>query len=150
MRELERVHGINDRSKDAFRREIHECVVAWQSRGKPFRYDSESRLKEAIEKRLFLSRNDLNKSLTRPRFSRQRVNWTQRWKSVTARLIDSYGYCSVCANDLIKYVDHVLKGRPSIKTPRTEDVEWMWDRFPTDDSTFGSADEAVALLTTRE
>ena len=141
MRELERVHGINDRSKDAFRREIYECVAAWQSRGKPFRYDSEPRLKEAIEKRLLLSRNDLNKSLTRPRFSRQRVNWTQRWRSVTARLIDSYGYCSICANDLIKYVDHVLKGRPSIKTPRTEDVEWLWDRFPTDDSTFGSADE---------
>ena len=141
MRELERVHGINDRSKDAFRREIHECVAAWQSRGKPFRYDSESRLKEAIEKRLLISRNDLNKSLTRPRFSRQRVNWTQRWKSVTARLIDSYGYCSVCAHDLIKYVDHVLKGRPSIKTPRTEDVEWMWDRFPTDESVFGSAEE---------
>ena len=141
MRELERVHGINERSKEAFRREIHECVAAWQSRGRPFLYDSEPRLKEAIEKRLLVPRNDLNKSLTRPRFSRQRVNWTQRWKSVTARLIDSYGYCRVCANDLIRYVDHVLKGRPSIKTPRTEGVEWLWDRFPNDESVYGSADE---------
>ena len=141
MRELERVHGINDRNKEAFRIEIHERVAAWQSRGKPFMYDSEPRLKEAIEQRLLISRNDLNKSLTRPRFSRQRVNWTQRWRSVTARLMDTYGYCSVCANDLIRYVDHVLKGRPSIKTPRAEGVEWLWDRFPSDESVYGSADE---------
>ena len=141
MRELERVHGITDRSKEAFRREIHQCVAAWQSRGKLFMYDSEPRLKEAIEKRLLIPRTDLNKILTRPRFSRQRVNWTQRWKSVTSRLIESYGYCSICANDVIQYVDHVLKGRQSIKTPRTEGVEWLWDRFPTDDSVYGSSEE---------
>lgn len=137
MRELERVHGINDRSKDAFRREIRERVDAWQSRGKPFEYDSDPRLKEAIEKRLLISRDDLNKSLTRPRFSRQRVNWTQRWKSITSRLIDSYGYCSICANDLIRYVDHILKGRPSIKTPRSEGVEWLWERYPQDGDLIG-------------
>jgi serine protein kinase len=141
MRDLERVHGISDRNKEAFRREIHESDAAWQSRGKLFMYDSEPRLKEAIEKRLLIPRNDLSKSLTRPRFSRQRVNWTQRWKGVTSRLIDSYGYCSICASDLIHYVDHVLKGRSSIKTPRTEGVEWLWDRFPTNVSVYGSPDE---------
>ena len=141
MRELERVHGINDRNKDAFRREIHERVAAWESRDSLFEYDSEPRLKESIEKRLLISRNDLSKSLTRPRFSRQRANWAQRWKGVTSRLIDSYGYCSICANDLIKYVEHVLKGRQAIKTPRTEGVEWLWARFPADDSEFGSVDE---------
>ena len=141
MREVERVVGTTDRNKEAFRREIHEYVAAWQARGKLFMYDSEPRLKEAIEKRLLIPRNDLSKSLTRPRFSRQRVDWTQRWKSVTARLIDSYGYCSICANDLIRYVDHVLKGRPAIKTPRSEGVEWLWNRFPADDGVYGSADE---------
>ena len=141
MRELERVHGISDRNKDAFRREIHERVAAWQSRGNLFEYDSEPRLKESIEKRLLISRNDLSKSLTRPRFSRQRANWAQRWEGVTSRLIDSYGYCSICANDLIRYVDHILKGRPPIKTPRSEVVEWLWERFPTDDSVYGSGDD---------
>ncbi len=141
MRELERVHGITDRNKEAFRREIYECVAAWQSRDKRFMYDSEPRLKEAIEKRLLIPRNDLNKSLTRPRFSRQRVDWTQRWSSVTSRLIESYGYCKICANDGIQYVNHVLKGRPSIKTPRNEGVEWLWDRFPTDDSVYGLGED---------
>ena len=130
MRKIERVHGITDRSKEVFRREIHEYVAAWQSSGKPFEYDSEPRLKESIETLLLIPRNELNKSLTRPRFSRQRASWAQRWESITSRLIDSYGYCSICANDLVEYADHVLKGRPSIKTPRTEDIEWLWERYP--------------------
>ena len=141
MRELERVHGITDRSKEAFRREIHEGVAAWQNSGKLFEYDSEPRLKEAIEKRLLISRNDLNKSLTRPRFSRQRATWAQRWESIISRLIDSYGYCSICANDLVKYVDHILKGRTSIKTPRREGVEWLWERYPQDGDQVGSSSQ---------
>ena len=141
MREIERVVGTTDRNKEAFRREISEYVAAWQSSGKLFMYDSEPRLKEAIERRLLMAPNDLNKNLTRPRFSRQRVDWTQRWSSVTSRLIKSYGYCKICANDGIQYVNHVLKGRPSIKTPRNEGVEWLWDRFPTDDSVYGSGDD---------
>ena len=132
MREMERVLGITDRNKDAFRREIHEYVEAWQSRGRALEYDSEPRLKEAIEKRLLISPNELSKNLNRPRSSRQRVDWMQRWRSITSRLINSYGYCSICANDIISYVDHILSGRPSIKTPRNESVEWLWDRSPQD------------------
>ena len=41
---------------------------------------------------------------------------------------------------LIRYVYHVLKGRPSIKTPRSEGVDWLWGRFPTDDSVYGGND----------
>ncbi len=132
MREMERVLGITDRNKGAFRREIHERVESWQSRGRTLEYDSEPRLKEAIEKRILITPSELSKNLTRPRFARQRVDWMQRWRSITSRLIDSYGYCSICANDIISYVDHVLNGRPSIKTPRNESVEWLWERAPQD------------------
>lgn len=132
MREMERVFGITERNKDAFRREIHEHVESWQSRGRTLEYDSEPRLKEAIEKRILIAPNELSKNLTRPRFARQRVDWMQRWRSITSRLINSYGYCNICANDIISYVDHVLNGRPSIKTPRNESVEWLWERAPQD------------------
>ena len=132
MREMERVLGITDRNKDAFRREIHEHVESWRSRGRAMEYDSEPRLKEAIEKRILIAPNELSKNLNRPRSSRQRVDWMQRWRSITSRLINSYGYCSICANDIISYVDHVLNGRPSIKTPRNESVEWLWERSPQD------------------
>ena len=134
MGEMERVLGITDRNKDAFRREIHEHVEAWRSRGRTFEYDSDPRLKKAIEKRLLITPNELSKNLTRPRFSRQRVDWMQRWRSITSRLINSYGYCSICANDIISYVDHILNGRPSIRTPRNESVEWLWERYPQDEN----------------
>ncbi len=132
MREMERVLGITDRNKDAFRREIHEHVESWQSRGMTLEYDSEPRLKEAIEKRILITPNELSKNLTRPRSSRQRVDWMQRWRNINSRLTNSYGYCSICANDIISYVDHILNGRPSIKTPRNESVEWLWERAPQD------------------
>ncbi len=135
MRAIERVHGITDRSKEEFRREINDYVAAWRSNGKPFEYDSEPRLKEAIEKQLLISRDDLNKSLTRPRFARQRANWTQRWRSITSRLIDSYGYCSTCADDTVNYVNHILKGRKSVRIPRNEGVEWLWEKNPQRGST---------------
>ena len=132
MREMERVLGITDRNKDDFRREIHEYIEALRRRGRILEYDSEPRLKEAIEKRILIAPNELGKNLTRPRFARQRVDWMQRWRSITSRLINSYGYCSICANDVISYVEHILNGRPSIKTPRNESVEWLWERAPQD------------------
>ena len=132
MRDMERVLGITDRNKDAFRREIHEHVEALRSRGRTMEYDSEPRLKEAIEKRILIAPNELSKNLTRPRFARQRVDWMQRWRSINSRLVNCYGYCSICADDIISYVEHVLNGRPSIKTPRNESVEWLWERAPQD------------------
>jgi len=131
MREIERVIGVTERNKTDFRSEISNYVDAWKSKGHSFQYDSEARIKAAIEARLFTSRNDLNKGLTRPRFARQRVEWAQRLQSVAGRLVESYGYCNVCAIDIIRYVNHVLKSRPVVKTPRNEGIEWMWGRFPT-------------------
>ena len=135
MRAIERVHGITDRNKEAFRREINDYVAAWRSNGKPFEYDSEPRLKEAIEKQLLISRDALNKSLTRPRFARQRANWTQRWRSITSRLVESYGYCDTCADDVVNYVNHILKGRKAVRVQKNEGVEWLWEKNPTRGST---------------
>ncbi len=130
MRAIERVHGITDRNKETFRREINQYVAAWRSTGKSFEYDSEPRLKEAIEKQLLISRDALNKSLTRPRFARQRANWTQRWRSITARLVESYGYCDTCADDVVNYVNHILKGRKAVRVHKNEGVEWLWEKNP--------------------
>ena len=138
MREIERIVGVADRGKDEFRREISEYVNAWQRRGNAFRYDSEPRLKVAIEESLLTPRRELGKSLPRSRFARQRGTWAQRWSTVTARLIESGGYCEVCAKDLIQYVNHVLSNRSSINTPRNKGLEWQWERFPTDNTAYGS------------
>ena len=37
---------------------------------------------------------------------------------------------SVCSEDAIEYVGHVLKNRVSLKTPKNEGVEWVWPLHP--------------------
>ena len=130
MREIERVIGVTERGKVEFRKEIHEFVSAWRKRGRVFEYTSESRLLAAIEARLLTPRRKLDRGLTEPRFARQRVDWSQRLAGIARRLVETYGYCDICAEDTIGYVTHVLKGRPVLKTPKNEGVEWQWTLHP--------------------
>ena len=126
MRELERSIDIAERSKDEFRREIHQLAAKRYEEGSEFIYSTDPRLRVAIESRLFLPNNKLESELTEPRFSRQKVSWTQRLGSILERLQEHYGYCSVCSRDLLDYVAHLLKGNAVVRTPKNEDVEWLW------------------------
>ena len=132
MQELERAVDIRERDKRAFRLEIDRLVTIYESRGREFDYTSEPRLKAAIEARLFPTTRDLQRDLTRPRSSRQRAEWTQRRISIVKRLIDKYGYCAVCAEDLLEYVTELLHNKTMLKTPKNQDVEWQWELYPTD------------------
>ena len=132
MQELERAVDIRERDKRAFRLEIDRLVTIYESRGREFDYTSEPRLKAAIEARLFPTTRDLQRGLTRPRSSRQRAEWTQRRISIVKRLIDKYGYCAVCAEDLLEYVTELLHNKTMLKTPKNQDVEWQWELYPTD------------------
>jgi serine protein kinase len=126
MRELERSIDIAERSKDEFRREIHQLAAKRYEEGSEFIYSTDPRLRVAIESRLFLPNNKLESELTEPRFSRQKVSWAQRLDSILERLQEHYGYCSVCSRDLLDYVAHLLKGNAVVRTPKNEDVEWLW------------------------
>ena len=132
MQELERAVDIRERDKRAFRLEIDRLVTIYESRGREFDYTSEPRLKAAIEARLFPTTRDLQRDLTRPRSSRQRAEWTQRRISIVKRLIDKYGYCAVCAEDLLEYVTELLHNKTMLKTPKNQNVEWQWELYPTD------------------
>ena len=126
VREIERAIGIAERGKQAFRGEIREIVTAWRGKGLRFDYTSEPRLRAAIETRLFPARRVVERGLTKPRFAKQRAEWAQRRSAIKKRLINSYGYCQYCSDDLIDYVAAVLKKRAIHKTPKNEGVEWMW------------------------
>ena len=126
MRELERSIDIAERSKDEFRREIHELVAKRHEEGSEFIYSTDPRLRVAIESRLFLPNSNLESELTEPRFSRQKVSWAQRLDAILKRLQERYGYCSVCSRDLLDYVAHLLNGNAVVRTPKNEDVEWLW------------------------
>jgi serine protein kinase len=126
IREIERAIGIAEREKETFRSEIGEIVLSWRKRGKTFKYTSEPRLRTAIEARLFPSSRILERGLTKPRFAKQRAEWAQRRSSIARRLVDKYGYCEICSEDVIDYVTAVLKKQAIHKTPKNEGIEWMW------------------------
>jgi len=127
MREMEKAIDIAERNKNVFRSEIHQIVTSCRQRGKSFKYTSEPRLKAAIEARLLPSRRKVERGLTEPRFAKQKINWARKRKSILERLVNSFGYCNHCSEDLLNYVSHVLKNGHVLKTPRGESVEWLWD-----------------------
>ncbi len=130
MREIERPIGVKEMNKNEFRGEIARTVAAWKQRGWPFTYESEPRLKAAIETRLFPTKRLVERGLTQPRFARQRVEWSQRRNSIKSRLQSAYGYCNVCSEDLIDYTAHVVRNKGAVKTPKGEGVEWQWPLYP--------------------
>ena len=129
-REMEKHAGISERARAKFRREIHQHFFGLKRRGIPFDHTSEPRLKAAIEARLLPDRRLVERTLSRPRFAKQRIEWRRERSAIYNRLINSYGYCPRCAEDLIEYVVHVLSGKAVLKTPKNEGVEWQWNLNP--------------------
>ena len=142
MQELERAVDIRERDKRAFRLEIDRLVSIYESRGRQFDYTAEPRLKAAIEARLFPTTRDLDRGLTRPRSSRQRAEWTQRRISIVNRLIEKYGYCADCAEDLLEYVTELLQNSTMLKTPKNQDIEWQWELYPREATLVSPSEES--------
>jgi serine protein kinase len=142
MQEIERPINIRDRDKKAFRQEIDRLASLLEKRNRRFEYTTEPRLRAAIESRLFSSTRELQRALTRPRFARQRAEWEQRRISIVKRLIERYGYCAVCAEDLLEYVTQLLQNKTMFRTPKNEGVEWQWELYPTSTSLAPPSDKA--------
>lgn len=106
MRSIEEQIGISENAKKAFREEILIRISAYARKGKRFDYNSHERLREAIQKKLFADLKDVVKITT----STQTPDESQLKKinEVIARLIDEYGYNSVSANELLRYVGSLL------------------------------------------
>lgn len=106
MRSIEEQIGISENAKKAFREEILIRISAYARKGKKFDYNSHERLREAIQKKLFADLKDVVKITTSTKTPDE--NQLKKVNEVTARLIDEYGYCSVCANELLRYVGSLL------------------------------------------
>ena len=131
MKEMEKHIRISDRERDTFRQEIQQLFTNLKNRNVPFDYTSEPRMKAAIEARLFPDHRKVERALSRPRLARHQAEWARRRGAIFNRLVDSYGYCSQCAEDTIEFVVHVLKGSPVLKSPKNEGIDWQWDLNPT-------------------
>lgn len=106
MRSIEEQIGISENAKKAFREEILIRISAYARKGKRFDYNSHERLREAIQKKLFADLKDVVKITTSTKTPDE--NQLKKVNEVIARLIDQYGYNSVSANELLRYVGSLL------------------------------------------
>ena len=106
MRSIEEQIGVSENAKRAFREEILIRISAYARKGNRFDYKSHARLREAVEKKLFADLKDIVKFTT----SSQTPDESQLKKinDVVASLIDEYGYNSISANELLRYVGSLL------------------------------------------
>ena len=129
MREMERPVGVSERDKGAFRREIYDFYQDLRRRGIPFDYTTEPRIRAAVERRLFPDEKALRGELEQPRSSGRLAEWRRRRGAIRNRLIENYGYCPVCANDIVEYVLFLLSGGDAFRVTRGE-IEWRWTLTP--------------------
>jgi len=106
MRAIEEKVKVPESGKEAFRNEIFRKVAMAQRRGEHFDYTTHEKLKEAIEKQLFEERRDTIKLTVSTR--NPDPEQLRKLNEVVDTLVRKEGYCSECANELLKYVSSLL------------------------------------------
>jgi serine protein kinase len=106
MRSIEEQIGVTENGKKAFREEILIRLSVYARKNRIFDHKSHEVLREAIEKKLFADLKDVVKitaSVKTPD-----PEQLKRINAVVERLISEYGYCHLCANELLKYTGSLL------------------------------------------
>lgn len=106
MRSIEEQIGISENAKNTFRQEILIRISSYSRKGKAFEYNSHERLKEAIEKKIFADLKDVVKITTSA--ITPDADQLRRINEVIDRLVKEHGYCTVCANELLRHVGTLL------------------------------------------
>lgn len=107
MRSIEEMIDIPENRKDDFRREIMTYIGALATEGKQFNYRINERLYRALELKLFEDRKDSIK-LTSIVSNVVDKETQEKIDVVKNRLIKNYGYCDICATDVLNYVASVF------------------------------------------
>ncbi|MCZ6874031.1 MAG: protein prkA [bacterium] len=106
MRSIEEKVQVPEPGKDSFRNEIFRKVAMAHRHGQKFDYTTHDKLKEAIEKQLFDERRDTIKlTITSRNPDSEQL---RKLNEVVDTLVEREGYCSSCANELLKYVSSLL------------------------------------------
>lgn len=106
MRSIEEQIGVSENAKREFREGIMRSVASVARRGGSFGVGSDERLKEALEKKLFADLKDVVKITTSTKTPD--AEQLKKINEVVERLVDTQGYCPICANELLKYVGTLL------------------------------------------
>jgi len=107
MRSLEEKIEIPESRKDDFRREVMNYIGALAVEGKSFDYRSNERLHRALELKLFEDQKDTIK-LTSLVSNVVDKETQEKIDVVKSRLIKNYGYCEVCATDVLHFVASIF------------------------------------------
>jgi serine protein kinase len=106
MRSIEEKVHVPEHGKDSFRNEIFRKVAMAHRRGEKFDYTTHDKLKGAIEKQLFEERRDTIKLTITSRSPD--TEQLRKINEVVETLVSREGYCTECANELLKYVSSLL------------------------------------------
>jgi serine protein kinase len=107
MRSVEEKIDIPEGRKDDFRREIMNYIGALAIDGKRFDYKTNERLQKALELKLFEDQKDTIK-LTSLVSSVVDKATQEKIDVVKSRLTRTYGYCDVCATDVLSFVASIF------------------------------------------
>ncbi len=107
MRSIEEKIDIPESRKDDFRREIMNYIAALSLEGRKFDYKSNERLLKALELKLFEDQKDAIK-LTSLVTSVIDKSTQEKIDVVKSRMKKSYGYCDICASDVLSFVASLL------------------------------------------
>jgi serine protein kinase len=107
MRSIEEKIDISESRKDDFRREIMNYIGALAIEGRTFDYRTNERLQKALELKLFEDQKDSIK-LTSVVSTVVDKETQEKIDVVKARLIKNYGYCEICATDVLNYVASIF------------------------------------------
>jgi serine protein kinase len=107
MRAIEDKIDIPEGRKDDFRREIMNYIGALALDGKKFDYKINERLYKALELKLFEDQKDTIK-LTSLISNVVDKDTQEKIDVVKARLVKEFGYCDICANDVLHFVASIF------------------------------------------
>src|SRR5438445_6299915 len=107
MRSIEEKIDIPESRKDDFRREIMNYIGALAIEGRSFNYRTNERLYKALELKLFEDRKDSIK-LTSLVSNVVDKETQEKIDVVKSRLMKNYGYCDICATDVLNYVASIF------------------------------------------
>ncbi len=107
MRSVEERIEIPESRKDDFRREIMNYIAALSLDDKKFTWESNERLRKALELKVFEDQKDTIKLTTLVSSVTDRET-QEKIDVVKSRLISNYGYCEICATDVLNYVSSIF------------------------------------------
>jgi len=107
MRSIEEKIDIPEARKDDFRREIMNFIGALAVDGKDFDYKTNDRLRRALELKLFEDQKDTIK-LSSIVSNVVDKDTQERIDIVKTRMKQHYGYCEICATDVLNFVSSIF------------------------------------------